>query len=148
MGFLNEAIVSTDWSSSSSSELKQQKWKKVAEVENFHFCGIDSPKKAVLDLNYTFVFLDSGKLHTALLLIFWGIFGPKNVAIRNLILEQTGATHVHGQGNSHGQVSAHIQFKFMAKSVSTAKSTSMAKSTTMSKCTSMAWFMSTAVFVY
>ena len=55
-------------SSSSSSELKPQKWKKIAEGENFHFCGIDSPKKAVLNLNYTGVFLDSGKLHTTILL--------------------------------------------------------------------------------
>ena len=53
-----------------SSELKPQKWKKIAEAENFHFCGIDSPKKAVLNLNYAGVFLDSGKLHTTILLMF------------------------------------------------------------------------------
>ena len=68
-------------------------------------------KKAVLNLNHLGVFLDSGKLHTTILLIF----DHKNVAIRNLILEKFGAIHVNGQGNSHGQVSVHIQFKFMAK---------------------------------
>ena len=57
-------------SSSSSSELKPQKWKKIAEEENFHFCGIDSQKKPVLNLNYAGVFLDSGKLHTTILLMF------------------------------------------------------------------------------
>ena len=47
----------------SGKNTQKQKKKKNPEAKNFHFCGVDSPKKAVLNLNYQH-FLDSGKLHT------------------------------------------------------------------------------------
>ena len=69
-GFKSVSVSNPQWcfseeffpfSSSSSSELKPQKWIKNAEAkkreknteaENFHFCGVDSLKQAVLNLNY------------------------------------------------------------------------------------------------